>query len=93
MVSIVLAIYSIIVTVLLAITIRANNNGSSKARELTTELQRSREQVDSIRTELGKCREILTDNNEGLSSVIKRLREIAKEVEVLENIVNGGSTT
>lgn len=93
MVSIILVIYSIIVTVLLAITLRANNNRDTKARELTAELQRSREQVSSIRTELGKCRTILTDNNEGLSSVIKRLREIAKEVEVLENIVNGGSTT
>lgn len=92
MVSVVLAIYSIIVTVLLAITIRANNNRDSKVGELTAELQRNREQVDSVRTELGKCRTILTDNNEGLSSVIQRLREIAKEVEILEDIVNDSST-
>lgn len=86
-------IYSIVATMLLAISFRTNRNGSSKARAITEELQRSREQVDSVRTELGKCRKILADSDNGLSGVIERLREIAKEVEVLENIVSDSSTT
>lgn len=85
-------IYSIVATLLLAVSFRANRNRSSKSRAIAEELQRSREKVDSIRTELGKCREILAGNDEGLSSVIKRLREIAKEVEVLENIVSDSSS-
>lgn len=85
-------VYSIVATLLLAISFRANRNGSSKARVIAEELQRSREQADSIRTELGVCREILADSDNGLAGVIQRLREIAKEVEVLENIVNGSSS-
>lgn len=85
-------IYSIAATLLLAISFRTNRNGSSKVGAITEELQRSREKVDSIRTELGKCREILTGNDEGLSSIIERLREIAKKVEVLENIVSDSSS-
>ena len=86
-------IYSIIATIVLAVIIRTNRNGSSKVGAITEELQRSREKVDSIRTELGKCREILADSDNGLSGVIERLREISKEVEVLEDIVNSGSST
>ena len=86
-------IYSIVATLLLTVSFRTNRNRSSKARAIAEELQRSREQVDSIRTELGKCREILADSDNGLSGVIQRLREISKEVEVLENIVSDSSST
>lgn len=85
-------IYSFVATVLLAISLRTNRNGSTKVRDIAAELQRSREQVNSIRTELGKCREIIADNDGGLSSVIERLREIAEEVEVLEDIVGNSNT-
>lgn len=88
----ILIIYSIIVTISWIFTIwlvvRAHRERDNAARDLERELQASRETVRRAREELRSCRRILSESNEGLDGVISSLREIAKEVEVLESIVN-----
>lgn len=88
----ILIIYSIIVTISWIFTIwlvvRAHRERDNAARDIERELQASRETVGRVREELSSCRRILAESNEGLDGVISSLREIAKEVEVLESIVN-----
>lgn len=88
----ILIIYSVIVTISWIFTIwlvvRAHRERDNAARDIERELQASRETVGRVREELSSCRRILAESNEGLDGVISSLREIAKEVEVLESIVN-----
>lgn len=87
----ILITYSIIVTISWIFTIwlviRAHRERDNAARDIERELQASRETVGRVREGLSSCRRILAESNKGLDGVISSLREIAKEVEVLESIV------
>lgn len=94
-------IYSIIVTIILLLTdiifavyiVRKNNRRSPDFDTTKRELQESRTTIERVRDELTKCRDILNDNGQGVEGVIERLRRIAEEVEVLENIISNSNTT
>lgn len=85
-------IYSFIVTVALLfsiwIIVRTTRDRSEDFGRTERELQDSRATVSRVRKELGECRRILSEGESGLDGVINRLRAIAKEVAVLEDIVN-----
>ena len=83
-------LYSIATTlyILYTYTVRKNRGGSNRATKLETELRRSRETISEVRRGLAECRDILSSSNEGLTGVIERLRAIAKEVEVLEKVID-----
>lgn len=83
-------LYSIATTlyILYAYTVRKNRSGSNRVAKLETELRRSRETITEVRRGLTECRDILSGSNEGLTGVIERLRGVAKEVEVLEKIID-----
>lgn len=83
-------LYSIATTlyILYTYTVRKNRSGSNRVAKLETELRRSRETITEVRRGLTECRDILSSSNEGLTGVIERLRGVAKEVEVLEKIID-----
>lgn len=79
-----------IITILYLLTvyilIRTNRTRSSDINRLTEELSNSRRTVRAISDEVDKCRNILQENDTGLTGVIQRLREIGERVKVLEDI-------
>lgn len=83
-------IYAAAVTCLLILTITyiiwADSRRSRQAGEDSAKLQRSREQIISVRAELGRLREVVSRDEKDIAGVIAKLRSIAKEVEILENI-------
>lgn len=94
-------IYSFIVTLVLLFTnwiflfkpFGPDNDRSSDFDRTERELQKSRETIDGIRERLTECRRIFNNNEQGVEGVIERLRRIAEEVKILEDIVNSSNTT
>lgn len=94
-------IYSFIVTLVLLFTtwiflfkpFGPDNGRSSDFDRTERELQKSRETIDGIRERLTECRRIFNNNEQGVEGVIERLRRIAEEVKILEDLVNSSNTT
>lgn len=94
-------IYSFIVTFVLLFTnwiflfkpFRPDNDRSSDFDRTERELQKSRATVERVRERLTECRRIFNSTEQGVEGVIERLRRIAEEVKVLEDIVNSSNTT
>lgn len=80
-----MVVYSIVVTLVLAgmvyFSLRSNKSRSSDYREVC-------DRLEDCRTKVRECRDVLTDTSSGLEGSAKRLREIAKKVQELEEIVN-----